>query len=364
MAEPLEFTIAIEDFNPFLLDRNVEPGTKEFQNAVLAYYTKQFAPLGGSTIIAVDDEKIHVQWIPDAVSKNPFDYVLKLLQSGEYQKAVPLLETFLDADPDDVDTLYNLGMALSDMGRLEEAKKHLSRAVEVMPDHVNALVALGVAYLRSGDQEAGAEVLQRAAEADPENGYAHRNLGAALTKLGRSDEAEQHLREAARLMPLDQASLFGLAQILETSGDEQKLSEADKLYIRLIDLDSTSQIAEFARRSRSGLAQRGFRQATGGTPRMDAVMYCLSALQKFAAMKPQEVQSVVFEIAMLGMNGLDTNDSTPKYKLRSMSGNFTGLQLVSMMYVGFKQIDPSMDVGFDLSNEYSAAQQLFSGKAE
>jgi hypothetical protein len=32
------------------------------------------------------------------------------------------------------------------------------------------------------------------------------------------------------------------------------------------------------------------------------------------------------------------------------------------MYVGFKQIEPSMDVGFDLSKEYEAAQQLFSKK--
>jgi hypothetical protein len=95
---------------------------------------------------------------------------------------------------------------------------------------------------------------------------------------------------------------------------------------------------------------------------MDAVMYCLSALQEFSTMDAEDVQAVAFEIALLGRNGLDTNDSTPKYTLRSLPGAYSGLQLVSMMFVGFKQIEPTLDAGFDLSQEYAAAQQLVLGK--
>jgi hypothetical protein len=32
------------------------------------------------------------------------------------------------------------------------------------------------------------------------------------------------------------------------------------------------------------------------------------------------------------------------------------------MYVGFKQIAPEQDIGFDLSKEYEAALQLFQDK--
>ncbi len=95
---------------------------------------------------------------------------------------------------------------------------------------------------------------------------------------------------------------------------------------------------------------------------MDAVMYCLDALEKFDAMTPEQVQAITLEIALLGQQGLDTNDSTPKYSLSSLPGNFTGLQLVSIMYVGFQHIAPGRDVGFDLSQEYETAQQLFSRK--
>ena len=38
-------------------------------------------------------------------------------------------------------------------------------------------------------------------------------------------------------------------------------------------------------------------------------------LEKFEKMTSDEVQKVGFEIAILGMNGLDVNDSTPKYRV-------------------------------------------------
>jgi hypothetical protein len=45
-----------------------------------------------------------------------------------------------------------------------------------------------------------------------------------------------------------------------------------------------------------------------------------------------------------------------------MSGEFTGLQLVSYMYVGFKIIKPEVDIGMDFSEEYKTAQELFNKK--
>jgi tetratricopeptide (TPR) repeat protein len=359
--KPLTFTLAAEDFITFLLPEAPKAGTEQFKNAVLRFYVEQFAPLGGNTVVTVDDKNIHVQWIPDKVAKDPFGYALDLLQHGELTEAVPLLESFLAADPNDTDALYNLGMALSDLGRLDEAKRHLSRLVEIEPNHVNGLVALGVAHQRSGDSADAVEVLEKAVDLDPNNGYARRNLGAILANSKRNEDAEQHLREAYRILPQDQASVYGLAQCLEASGEDDKLAEADRLYVEAIELDQVPQITELARRARSSLAQQSFRETTGGSVNMAAVMYCLSALQKFSRMKPPEVQGVAFEIAMLGMRGIDPNDAAKKYTLRSMPGTYSGLELLSIMYVGFKQIAPDMDSGFDLSKEYQAAQQLFAG---
>ncbi len=54
--------------------------------------------------------------------------------------------------------------------------------------------------------------------------------------------------------------------------------------------------------------------------------------------------------------------AAPKYQLKSLPGNFSGLHLVCLMYVAFKSIAPDTDVGFDLSKEYAAAQALHGEK--
>src|SRR6202008_897596 len=102
---------------------------------------------------------------------------------------------------------------------------------------------------------------------------------------------------------------------------------------------------------RSEIAQKNFRAVPTGALRMDAVMYCLAALKKFASMSPEQVRNVGFEIATVGMNGINVNDPKSEYHLRTLSGVFTGLQLLCYEYVAFKQVAPEMDIGFDLTKE-------------
>lgn len=299
---------------------------------------------------------------PGDASEDPFEYALTLLRRGELEQAIPLMESLLVAAPDDPDVLYNLGMAYSDMGQLEDAIELLSQAVETDPENANALVALGVARQRNSEPREALIALRSAVALDPANSYAHRNLGGILASLGDVREAEPHLREAVRLAPDDQQAAYGLAATLHRLGGDDRLAEADDLYQRAIGIDPASDVAETARQARSGMAQESFRGTVGATPRMDAVMYCLDALEKFDATTPEQVQAVTLEIALLGRQGLDTNDPTPKYSLRSLPGEFTGLHLVSLLYVGFERINPGHDMGFDLSREYETAQQLFLGK--
>ncbi len=95
---------------------------------------------------------------------------------------------------------------------------------------------------------------------------------------------------------------------------------------------------------------------------MDAVMYRLSALKKFDEIGQQKAMAVTTEIAMLGRGGLDINNPEKKYTLKSLDGEFSGLQLVSYMYVGLKRMEPDRDFGMDLEKEYLAAQKLFKEK--
>ena len=89
------------------------------------------------------------------------------------------------------------------------------------------------------------------------------------------------------------------------------------------------------------------------------VAYCLDALRYFEGSGPAKANTVAMEIAMLGRSGLDINDPAQKYTLRSLPGQFGGMRLLSMMYVGFQIIAPGRDVGIDLSREYAEAKRLF-----
>jgi hypothetical protein len=70
------------------------------------------------------------------------------------------------------------------------------------------------------------------------------------------------------------------------------------------------------------------------------------------------VQKIAFEIAAVGMKGLNPSDSNKRYTLRTLPGEFSGLQLLSYMYVTWKRVKPDADIGFDLSREYQAAMAL------
>jgi len=122
----------------------------------------------------------------------------------------------------------------------------------------------------------------------------------------------------------------------------------------VIRLDPTGSLAHRAEAGRSRIVEINFRER-GGDLRPDAFSYCLGALQRFEGMPKSEVQRITFEIAMLGSRGLQVNDPAEQYQLNSIPGKFSGLHLLCIEYVGFKIIDPSVDLGFDLSAEYAAA---------
>jgi hypothetical protein len=83
-------------------------------------------------------------------------------------------------------------------------------------------------------------------------------------------------------------------------------------------------------------------------------------MKQFSQMSKEDVQKVGFEIATVGMNGINVNDPKSQYRLRTLSGTFSGLQLLCYEYAAFKQFAPNMDIGFDLAREYEEASRLTS----
>jgi hypothetical protein len=94
-----------------------------------------------------------------------------------------------------------------------------------------------------------------------------------------------------------------------------------------------------------------------------AVWYLLDALQRYEALPIDKVREIAFEIAILGRSGLDYGDAEKKYRLKSLTGeSFSGLQLMCLMFAGFKRFAPDQDVGVDLEEPFLQALQLLNAQ--
>lgn len=95
-----------------------------------------------------------------------------------------------------------------------------------------------------------------------------------------------------------------------------------------------------------------------------AVWFLLGALERYERMTDDEVRTVAFEFAVLGMAGLDHASSDQKYTLESLPGErFSGLQATCLMHAeGFARIAPDQDTGMDLQEPFQVARQLYEAR--
>jgi len=353
----LSFSIATSAFDPALVPTEARhPGTSAFREAVNAFLQSEFKDFGGTATIRVDDHNISVIWDPEEKQLNPMVPIVQKLQQGKQAEGIQLLELLLSSRPDDPGVLYNLGVALSDAGRLERAEICLQRAVELKPSDTNIRVALGVALGRMGRDDEAGEVLKAAIAQDAKNPWAHRNLAGMLMKDAKPNEAIPHYEAATQIQPNDQIAWLGLAEACRLTG---RTKAAEDAYRSAIEINPHSDLAEKARAGSNSLAQSGFDNVKKSLPRQDAVQYCLDALQTISTMSTTDVRKLALDLAMAGRGGLEVNNPNSRYRVKGLQGEFSGLAMVCFLYVVMQQIAPEANVGMDLSQEYQMAKKLF-----
>jgi len=127
--------------------------------------------------------------------------VLSWRQCAVYRNLETLWRTTIAGNPECWIAYNNLGVALLDMGRRDEAVADFERAVEIRHDHVEAHYNLGNALLQMGRVDDAIAHFQKALEFDPGFEKAHNNLGNALLQEGRVDEAVAHFNRALEINP-------------------------------------------------------------------------------------------------------------------------------------------------------------------
>ena len=326
-----------------------------FEDAVLLTLTTQYATKGYTAAIVIQDGHVLGVAVPQE-GVEPKQYVLGLLEHRFLEDALPALEVMAEMTHDP-EILYNLGVCLSEMGRVEESVAPLEACVEAGPEYAHSHAALGFSYIKLGQLDKAESVLRNAAQQHPHDLWINRNLAGLLAKVGKHTEAQPFFEQALASNPQDVTTLYGLALSLEEIGPENG-EQAIGIYERIVELEPESPISVEAKRAMSRLAQSTMKSRTGGALRMDAVMYMTGAYEMFENKSSQEIAGIVFEIAKLGESGLSINDPKKRYTLETLDGDFSGMQLLSIMHVGLKAIDPSLDTQSGLDAEYDAAKKM------
>ena len=357
---PFELTLSYDS-----VDTNDYPqaaqtiGSEAFTKQLREQLEKQYQALGGQLKLAFGDKNVLIKWQAGESIEQQRSQALGLLQAGEISQATPILQTILDADPNDTDTLYNLGMVYSDQGKTDQAIALLGKATETDPQHNHAFVALGVAHLRQGNVELAEVAVKQSLSIDSDDPYALRTLATIHMQKQDYISAISVLRHALSLLPSDSVSLFNLAMCLFKTNQDKNISEAKVIADALIATNTGNDIEQKAKDLQREIGYHNFRKNSGEHENSDAVFYCIDALKRLKDANQKETAAVALEIAQLGQNGININDPEITYTIKSFSGNFTGLALVCLLHVAVQKVSPGSNSGFDVQEEYEIAKDLF-----
>ncbi|MCE0497626.1 MAG: tetratricopeptide repeat protein [Methylacidiphilales bacterium] len=143
----------------------------------------------------------------DTLAKNPNcvlannNFGLSLLQKGQVDEGMALIQKALEIDPNYANAHINLGIALYQKGQLDEAIVQYQKALEIDPSLAEAHNDLGWALAQKGQMDEAVAQMQEALKINPDSAGIHYDLGITLYRMGRMDEAIAQFQEALRLKP-------------------------------------------------------------------------------------------------------------------------------------------------------------------
>jgi tetratricopeptide (TPR) repeat protein len=95
----------------------------------------------------------------------------------------------------------NLGNALTDLRRFDEAIVQYQKALELRPDYADVHYNLGNVLAARGRLDEAMAHYQKAVELKPAHALAHANFGSVLANQGQFEEAMAHYRRVLELKP-------------------------------------------------------------------------------------------------------------------------------------------------------------------
>jgi protein O-mannosyl-transferase len=153
---------------------------------------------------------------PNAVARTNLG--LALNDRGRFDEAVRQYDEALRIEPDLALAHNNLGSALNSLGRFDDAIPHFAKTLALEPRNASAYSNLGNALAGRGEFNAAIAQYRTALEITPDYATAHYNLALALARCGQFDEAIIQFQRALELKPRDVNARTNLGNALARRG--------------------------------------------------------------------------------------------------------------------------------------------------
>ncbi len=182
-----------------LLDKTMHGQTGTFGLLILAVAALAF---GVQTFIRNYDYQSRIAIWDKVVIARPYNprgwhNLGKALEDAErYDEAMLCYDNVLRIRPEHAPATFNKGVLLFKAGQIDASYPLFEKVIELEPDDDTAHEYLGLLSLARKDIDGAVTAFRRAVEASPQTPKHRQNLAAALRDAGEVDEAVQVLREA------------------------------------------------------------------------------------------------------------------------------------------------------------------------
>jgi tetratricopeptide (TPR) repeat protein len=160
------------------------------------------------------------------------------LRAGRRREAMAVFEGVLRRDPDQIDAMRMLALAMmDDPARADDIEALLRRVTELAPDYLAAWNDLGELYVKSRKWLKGADAFRTATRLAPGNAAAWAGLGDALAQAGCPGPAGEAYQKTIELNPANAHAHMSLAHVLKDLGRQaQSIAEYRAAIARRPDL--------------------------------------------------------------------------------------------------------------------------------
>lgn len=152
------------------------------------------------------------------------EQIQRLIQQGDFEKALVMVEERLSKNPNEIQVLFLKGLTLASMDRLKEAESVFVDLTENHPELPEPFNNLAVIYASSGEYDKAKEALISAINTHPSYAIAHENLGDIYAKM-----ASQAYNQALKLDSDNKETRKKLAMIKDLILEPEPVTKDQRL---------------------------------------------------------------------------------------------------------------------------------------